>query len=86
MSVQKNPTLVDLHIEQARQSVILEGLHSNILDIKDVLRGTDKRTGLVTDVDRLKRSHACFKAVLWFVFTTVIGTAVTAVAALISKQ
>ena len=80
------PTLLDLHVEQTRQATLLEGLSENVHEIKDVLVGKDLRNGIVADVDRLKRSRVITNAVLWFVFTTLVGTTATAIAAVILKQ
>lgn len=78
---EQQPTNLDLHIEQTRQATILEGLSTDVKDIKGVLIGTDKKDGLVVDVDRLKRSRMLTNAILWFVFTTVAGITGTVIAA-----
>lgn len=78
-----HPTILDLHKEQTRQAAILELVRANVEEIKDVLVGTDRRNGLVVDVDRLKRSRALSTAVWLIVFTAVVGAAATAVAAMI---
>ena len=82
----RDPTLLDLHIEQTRQATLLEGLRDDVGEIKNVLVGVDRRNGLVADVDRLKRSRAFSNAVLWLVFTTLIGTTATAIAAFVMRQ
>lgn len=74
-------TLLDLHLEQAKQSTMLESLRTDVKEIKEVLVGGDQRQGLIVDIDRLKRSRALFHAVLWTVFTAAIGVAATVIAA-----
>lgn len=78
-----NPTNLDLHREQARQATLLEGLRDDVKEIKEVLLGSDRRDGVLMEVDRLKRSRAMFHAVLWVVFTAAIGTTATVIAAYI---
>jgi hypothetical protein len=78
---ENDPTNLDLHREQARQATLLEGLRDDVKEIKGVIIGSEKREGLIMDVDRLKRSRALFHAVLWVVFTTAIGTTATVLAA-----
>jgi len=73
------PTVYDLHREQARQIAVLENIQGDLLEVKQVLVGGDHRQGLVMDVDRLKRTRKLFSAVLWVVFTSVIGTCATVV-------
>jgi len=77
---QNEPTNLDLHREQAVLGTCLKSLHDDVREIKEVLVGSDKREGLVMDVDRLKRSRTLFHAVLWVVFTSVVGTAATVIA------
>ena len=78
-----NPTNLDLHREQARQATLLEGLRDDVKEIKEVLLGSDRRDGVLIELDRLKRSRAMFHAVLWVVFTAAIGTTATVIAAYI---
>ena len=78
---QQFPSQNDLYNQQTRQHMILEGLHDDIREIKEVLVGSDRREGLVIDVDRLKRSRALFHGIMWVVFTAAIGTTATVVAA-----
>jgi hypothetical protein len=52
--------------------------------IEDCLFGDDAgRDGLKLDVDRLKRSRATHNAVLWVIFTTLLGVAGTVIAGII---
>jgi hypothetical protein len=52
--------------------------------IEDCLFGDDAgRDGLKLDVDRLKRSRATHNAVLWVIFTTLLGVAGTVIASMI---
>ncbi len=85
INVNIQPTNFDLHIEQARQFTILEQVHSDIGEIKNVLAGENKRTGLIMDVDRLKRSSAFLKAFMWVIFTAFLGTASTVIITVIAK-
>lgn len=78
-----DPTNLDLHREQARQATLLEGLRDDVKEIKDVLLGSERRDGVLMEVDRLKRSRSMFHAVLWVVFTAAIGTTATVIAAYI---
>lgn len=80
-----NPTLFDLHLEQVKQGTTLDTLCEDISEIKEVLVGSDRREGIIVDVDRLKRSRALFHATLWVVFTTAIGTSATVIAAYVIK-
>lgn len=73
------PTIYDLHREQSRQAAIISNVADDISEIKAVLVGRDKREGLVIDVDRLKRTRTMFHAVIWVVFTSVVGTCATVV-------
>ena len=82
--IKRHPTNLDLLREQSRQAIILDSLRDDIREIKEVLVGSDKRQGLVMDVDRLKRSRTLFHAVVWVVFTSMVGTAATVIAANIS--
>lgn len=84
VEIHPDPTNLDLHKEQARQGIVLNGLSENVREIKDVLVGSDQRSGLVVDVDRLRRSRAMVNAVLWTVFTAIIGTAATALYAYVN--
>jgi len=81
----EQPTNLDLHREQARHATYLESMRDDVREIKEVLVGSDKREGLVMDVDRLKRSRALFHAVMWVVFTSAIGTAATVIAQVASS-
>ena len=74
------PTNLDLHHQQIRQQMVLEQLHDDVREIKDVLVGSDRREGLIIDVDRLKRTRTLFHGVLWVIFTSAIGTTATVVA------
>jgi len=73
------PTIYDLHREQSRQAALISNVAEDISEIKAVLVGRDKREGLVMDVDRLKRTRTLFHAVIWVVFTSVVGTCATVV-------
>jgi len=76
------PTNHDLHTEQTKQGMLLERLCEDVHDIKICLMGTsESREGLLFDVDRLKRAGAMTKAILWVVFTAVIGIGATALGA-----
>ena len=77
----KQPTIYDLHTEQVKQSVILGAVETDVKEIKAVLLGSERRSGLVMDVDRLKQSNSTLKAVVWLLFTTVIGSLATVAAA-----
>lgn len=72
---------LDLHLLQAQQTIILEGLRADVKEIKEVLIGTDKSDGMILEVDRLKRSRQVTNAVLWTIFTVLIGTVATGLAA-----
>lgn len=78
-----DPTNLDLHREQARHGVLLEELTRDVREIKDVLVGDDNRSGIVLDVDRLKQSRRLVHAVIWVVFTAIVGTTATLIAAYI---
>lgn len=53
--------------------------------IEDCLFGDSAgRDGLKLDVDRLKRSRATHNAVLWVIFTTLLGVAGTVIVGTIS--
>jgi hypothetical protein len=84
MSEEKDhsPTIHDLHIEQVQQNVKLASIATDVKEVKEILVGNGKRTGLVLDVDRLKRTRATTKAIVWVLFTTLLGAgAAVAVAA-----
>lgn len=51
-----NPTILDLQLEQLRQSIVLEDVKNNLVEIKECLMGTGGRAGLVMDLDRVKRA------------------------------
>ena len=78
-----NPTNLDLLTEQARQGALLESLRDDVKEIKEILVGSDKRQGVIMDIDRLKRSRALFHAVLWAVFIAAIGMAASVIASAI---
>ena len=63
--------------EQARHKVMIETMSEDIKEIKNCLLGSEGSTGLVIDVDRLKRSRKTVSAVCWMMFTTVLGLAAT---------
>ena len=74
-----DPTNHDLHTEQTKHGMLLERLCDDVHDIKECLIGTStSREGLLFDVDRLKRASGTMKAVLWVVFTAVLGLGATA--------
>lgn len=74
-----HPTNHILHTEQTKQGMLLERLCEDVHDIKICLMGEpDKREGLLFDVDRLKRTHATLRAVVWVIFTAVLGLGATA--------
>lgn len=52
--------------------VMLKSIQDDISEIKSYLVGEG---GLVIEVDRLKRSRAMTNAIMWTVFTAVIGVA-----------
>ena len=79
----KDPTNLDLHREQARQGEVLKSVSDDIGSIKQVLVGDDKRSGMVVDVDQLKRSRQMMFAVLWALLTAFIGVGVTQISTLI---
>lgn len=58
--------------------VILKRIEQDVSCIKKVLMGKD---GVVIEVDRLKRSHAVYKAVVW----AVAVAAITVVADLVKR-
>lgn len=68
-----NPSILDLHREQARQGALLENLCSDTQEIKDCLMGHDDRVGLVIEVDRLKQTQKKASKIDWFLFTSVCG-------------
>lgn len=73
------PTNHILHTEQTKHGMLLERLCEDVHEIKICLMGTsDSRDGLLFDVDRLKRTSATIKAVLWVVFTAILGIGATA--------
>jgi hypothetical protein len=75
-----DPTNLDLHREQARQGVLLNGLSQDIRDIKHVIIGNDRASGLVLEVDRLKQSSRTSRAFAWVVFTAGVGVTTTLIA------
>ena len=79
-SYQEGKLNLDLRVLQAQQTILLEGLRADVKEIKEVLIGTDKREGLILEVDRLKRSRHVTNAVLWTIFTAIIGTVATGIA------
>ena len=76
------PTNLDLHREQARQGTLLEGLREDVRDIKSVIIGSSNKDGIVVQVDRLNRFKSITTAILWVLFTTILGTTATILAAL----
>ena len=78
------PTNHDLHVAVELQGQRLERIENGVQDIKELLVGDGK--GLVFDVDRLKRSSATIKAIVWVLFTTLLGAGATiAVASIVGK-
>lgn len=61
--------------------VTLKTMQIDIAWIKAALGGDGDRVGVLMDVDRLKRSRATTNAVLWAVFTAMIGIGATAIGA-----
>jgi hypothetical protein len=62
----------------------LDQVLGKLAGIEDCLFGDDAgRDGLKLDVDRLKRSRATHNAVLWVIFTTLLGVAGTVIAGII---
>ena len=82
-STPHNPTIYDLHAEQIRQGTLLTGLCDDTKAVKDVLIGTDRKDGLVLEVDRLKRSKTLLYTFMWAIFITALGVAGTALASFI---
>lgn len=63
----------------------LDLILNKVEGIEDCLFGDSAgRDGLKLDVDRLKRSRATHNAVLWVIFTTLLGVAGTLIAGMIS--
>jgi len=79
----KEPTNLDLHREQARQGEVLKSVSDDIGSIKEVLVGSDKRSGMVMDVDKSQRSRKEVHAGIWAVLTAFIGVGVTQISTLI---
>jgi hypothetical protein len=73
----QSPTIHDLHVEQVKQNVQLESIATDVKEVKIILVGNGKREGLVLDVDRLKRTSATTKAIVWVLFTTLLGAGAT---------
>jgi len=61
--------------------VTLKIMQEDIGEIKMYLTGDGDRVGLIIEVDRLKRSRAMANAIMWTVFTTIIGVGATAIGA-----
>ena len=80
-----DPTTFDLHMEQARQGTILNGVRDDVREIKEVLLGQDKRGGLVMDVDRLKGHRKLSHAISWFFFTSFAASIIGAVVVYFTK-
>lgn len=62
-------------------SLTLRTMQEDISEIKSYLVGEGDRVGLVIEVDRLKRSRAITNAIMWTVFTALVGVAATAIGA-----
>ena len=71
--------------KQSGTDVKLDVIIEKLNGIETCLFGNGDKEGLRIDVDRLKRSRATHNAVLWVIFTTVLGIAGTVIAGLISK-
>lgn len=87
MSEEKDhsPTVYDLHVEQVQQNVKLARIATDVKEVKEILVGNGKRVGLVLDVDRLKRTRATTKAIVWVLFTTILGAGATVAVAAIAR-
>jgi len=73
---------------QEGESVIdvkLNLLIDQLEEVESVLYGNGDKEGLRIDVDRLKRSRATHNAVLWLLFTTLVGIGGTVAAAMVIK-
>lgn len=69
-----NNALRELRDDQIVQKTMLAQLCGDTREIKEVLIGEDKRSGMVIDVDRLKRVANVAKALFWLLITTTVGT------------
>lgn len=69
----------------AKMDVKLDHVLTDLEEIKSALYGDGNHDGLRLDVDRLKRSRATHNAVLWVIFTAIIGIVSTAVAGMIGN-
>lgn len=78
-------TNLDLHTEQAKHAVLLEGVCVDVREIKGILIGNNDRVGVIVDIDRLKQTQKRFNTTFWAVFTVAIGTTGTVIAAYFFK-
>lgn len=64
----------------------LDTMHTEIVEIKEYIVGKPPNTpGMITRVDRLERSKAATVMVFGIVFTAVVGAAVTAIGAILTR-
>lgn len=64
----------------------LDLIIAKVEGLEECLFGDDAgRDGMRLDVDRLKRSRATHNAVLWVIFTTLIGVAGTVIASIVNR-
>ena len=80
MPTDPDPTITDLHTEQAKQGQTLTRVCICVEKLEQVLIGPDGRSGVITDVDRLKRSRALSNKILWAVFVAALGIVTTGLA------
>ena len=66
-----------IEVELAKMSAKLDTISKSCESIEECLFGNGDKEGLRIDVDRLKRSRANVNAVLWVIFTALVGTAAT---------
>lgn len=58
-------------VEEVKLDIVIRKLEG----IEETLYGNGSKEGMRIDVDRLKRSRATHNAVLWVIFTALVGIA-----------
>lgn len=72
-------------VMDAETKVILERMQHDVHEIRRALAGNGDKDGLIIDVDRLKRSRAATNAVLWALFTGIVGVLATLVTQVLAR-